>query len=226
MKKTVCLLAAACLCGLAAEPKGNTVEMKLEKGKTAAAPDFATALGLDLENIKSLGRRIDRARNDCDPVALAGCARELAAAEEVSGKKASLTSEALRKQAAEMAKYRNRPQELRLVARILGGDVAEALNELADKADKAAETRAKEKSAGKTKGITNVLHVDNHTNYYVMIYVNFEYRGTVVPHGDLFISVGDLPYSTTYLRAHAPAIGQVERTVSYPVDNVTWTLNP
>jgi hypothetical protein len=232
MKLTVRLLAAACLVALAGftalaeEPAGKTIDMKLGKAVApAAATDFATALGLNLESLKTLGARIDHARAEADPVCLAGLARELAAAEEVAGKKATLTGAELTKQAQEMAKYRNRPEELRTVAKILGGDGSEELTAQAEKTARAIERRGKDKESAKAKGITDTLHVDNHTPYYVRVSVNYVYRGTVAPYGDLYIDVSDPPFHTTVLQATAPAIGTFEpKYISQPVATFTWRL--
>ena len=60
----------------------------------------------------TLGNRIDTARRQYDPVALGNTASELALAEKVSGKQASLTSTALYKESVELAKLRRQVAEL------------------------------------------------------------------------------------------------------------------
>src|SRR5262249_25262355 len=88
------------------EDDKQVVESKAEQRAAAAATDFRKQLKLPFASLATLGGRIDAARRDGDPVALAHAASELAVAEKVSGKKADLTSTAVLKEAAELAKLR------------------------------------------------------------------------------------------------------------------------
>ena len=68
------------------------IDTKATPRPSAAAIKFRKELALPLSSLSTLGSRIDSARRAHDPVALAHTANELATAEKVSGKKASLTS--------------------------------------------------------------------------------------------------------------------------------------
>jgi hypothetical protein len=205
--------------------QGQTIETKAAKRASAAATNFASALGLGLERLQTLGARIDQARRAPDPVALALLAKELAVAEEVAKKQARLKAGDLLKEAVEVAKARNRPEELRVVALLANGDAKDELARQADRADKQIEAR---KSGERQKGIQNVLHVDNRTGYYITIYVNWIRRGTVGPWGDIYVYVGDSPYDTTVLAGDAEGTPYYwgPKLVSGSVNNYTWTLNP
>src|SRR3954449_6053251 len=73
----------------------QVVSSKVVKRPAAASVNFRKALGLPLQSLATLGPRVAAARRASDPVALAHAASELAVAEKVSGKKASLTSTAV-----------------------------------------------------------------------------------------------------------------------------------
>ena len=78
------------------------IDTKATPRPSAAGVKFRKELGLPLSSLNTLGTRIDAARRAHDPVALAHAASELATAEKVSGKKASLTSLELAKESAEL----------------------------------------------------------------------------------------------------------------------------
>jgi hypothetical protein len=200
------------------------------KGTKETGPvDFASALGLGLESLKTLGARVDQARSANDPVCLALAAKELHAAEEVSGKHASVKSADLLKEAVEMAKARNRPDELKVVAKLLGEDKeAKQLMTQAERTTKEIAARAAEKGEPKTKGITGDLIVRNRTAYYIDIYVNFTYEGTVPPYETRKTFVGDSPSGTTVLQGKAPGTSYTwgPKAVSGNVSDYTWTLTP
>src|SRR5689334_6602017 len=67
--------------------------------EAAATVDFRKALGVPFEGLTTIGARIEQARTASDPVCLAVLATELGVAEKVSGKKASLTSDEVMKEA-------------------------------------------------------------------------------------------------------------------------------
>lgn len=192
----------------------------------ASKVDFATALDLDLPGISTIGTRIDQARRDPNPIALILLSKELGAMEEVSDKKASLTAAGLLKEATEVAGYRNQPAEMRTAAKLLGtGAEAKKLVAQANKAEKA--QQARKLSEERPKGITRDLHVDNRTRWYILVYVNYVYRGTVRPYGDLLVDVGDGAYDTTQLSADAPSTPYTwSRSVPEPVRDFTWILYP
>src|SRR5205085_5697325 len=102
---------APALLSRADEPKGSgqkeddkqVVESKARKGKPAKAVDFRKELGVPYSSLHTLGARIDAARQAHDPVSLGHAASELAVAEKVGGKKASVTSTDLMKEANQLA---------------------------------------------------------------------------------------------------------------------------
>jgi hypothetical protein len=81
----------------AAPEKGKDQEVvtsKATKRTRATSINFRKAFGLPFDTLGTLGARIESARRKPDPIALAHAANELAVAEKVSKKKASLTSTA------------------------------------------------------------------------------------------------------------------------------------
>jgi hypothetical protein len=81
----------------------------------ATAVNFRKELNLPFASLGTLGSRVEAARRAPDPVALAHAASELAVAEKVSGKTASITSRQLMKEAAELAALRKQTAELKAV---------------------------------------------------------------------------------------------------------------
>src|SRR5262249_9359362 len=94
------------------------IDSTATKQTTASSVNFRKALGLPYPSLGTLGSRIDVARRAHDPGALAHAANELAVAEKVPGKKASLTSTELAKESAELAKLRRQESELMATAAI------------------------------------------------------------------------------------------------------------
>src|SRR5262249_12442816 len=110
------ILAAVPLCPAEEPTKPKdmaVVDSKVEKKPLAASVDFRKELNLPYPSLGTLGSRIDSARKAPDPVSLAHSANELAVAEKVSGKKASLTSNQVLKEAQELAKLRRQEAELK-----------------------------------------------------------------------------------------------------------------
>src|SRR5262249_37619053 len=104
-----------------AEPSKDdqqTVASKAQKGSPAARVDFQKELGLPYNSLGNLGPRIDAARRGHDAVSLAHAANELAGAEKVPGKKASVTSSALMKEAAQLAKLKKEAAELQAMEKM------------------------------------------------------------------------------------------------------------
>jgi len=220
-------IAAAMLSGVAlAEEK--VIETKKENRTVATSVDFAGALGLSFPSLTGLGARIEQARSAADPVGLAGAARELAAAEAASGKKASITSADLTKEAVDLARLRRFSKELKAVAALVtDAGTRTRLEGLATEAAAAeAQVRESKDSGEKTKGIRGRLHVDNRTGYFINVYIDSRKVGTVGPYGDGYVYVGQSAYETTYLYATAPGTSLYWRTkVSRPVANYTWVLS-
>src|SRR5262245_33132216 len=100
--------------GQAADDK-QVVDSKANHRPPGSGVNFRKELNLPFETLSTLRSRIGAARRASDPVALAHAANELAVAEQVSGKKASLTSNTLIKEAAELARLRRQAAELQAV---------------------------------------------------------------------------------------------------------------
>lgn len=184
----------------------NSLDSKSEADKSAAKIDFQMELGLAYPSLLTLGSRIQQYRTSSpDPVGLAHAARELALAEKVSGKKASLTSEALMAEAVLLAKVRNDSSELTAVAAIVSDKKVQAeLTAAAKKAESDAAERAKLAKEGvKSRGIHSQLTVRNHDHYHVDVYYNGRYLGIVRGHGYRSFYVHDhSPYFNLYARNH------------------------
>lgn len=204
---------------------GRSFEAKGEKRTPATTIDFQNSLGLSFDSLRGLGARIEQARTAADPVGLAAAARELAVAEKTSGKSASVKSADLLKEATEMARQRNNPDELKAVA-LLAGDKEDrkALNDQAAKAQKELLAR---KNGEKKRGITGTLSVINQTRWYIRIYVNYQYVGTVRPFATGSVFVGNSAFGTTVLYASAPgtALTWGPRSVTQAVGDISWTLS-
>src|SRR6516164_4057028 len=119
------VLAVAAMCSTAesqqadpAKDDQQTVGSKAQKNPMAATIDFKKELGLPYGSLSTLGSRIDSARRGHDPVSLAHAASELAVAEKVSGKKSSLTSTAVLKEAAELAGMKRQVAELKTLQQV------------------------------------------------------------------------------------------------------------
>jgi hypothetical protein len=208
--------------------KGKEFEDKSSKQAPAASVSFTKALDLAYDSLSTLGSRIDQARKAPDPVGLASCARELAIAEQVSKKAASLTSAALMKEAAELAKQRFDATELKAVALMVGNEtVAKELNTAAARAEKEEAKRIADAQAGsKSRGIQGQLHVDSRVGTTINVYVDGRYVGTMGPFGDIYPYIGQTPWETTYLSARSVDGRTWNRAVSSAVGDYTWTLYP
>jgi len=161
----------------AAEDKDRMkIAPKAEKYQSAKFVDFASELELSFDSLSSLGDQIEKCRKAADPVGLANTANLLKTAEKVSGKKASLTSEELTKEAVELAKLREVPTELKAIAQLTGqGDLKQLAATLQ-------EEQSKEESET-DKDLDGDLHVHNHSHEGFYIYANGRYLGYVAPHG-------------------------------------------
>jgi hypothetical protein len=159
---------------------GKVLETKSEAYQSAAAIDFASALGLPFPSLTTLGGRIEAARLATDPVALAVAAHELSVAEKVSGKKAGITCDALAKEAVELATVRGRSSELKAVALLAKGEARKELTMLAAKAVKTEAEDAKRAELGDApRGIRGELVVNNHSRHGVVVFVNGARMGWV-----------------------------------------------
>jgi hypothetical protein len=165
----------------------QVVESKATHHAAAKSVNFRKELNLPFRSLGTLGTRVDAARRASDPVALAHTANELAVAENVSGKKASITSSALLKESAQLAKLRKQAAELRAVAKIadqVSGEeqlVADLKNQIADaeaitKIDSDAFNKNAEPSWTPRKIVIN-----NYTPQFLTVFVNGSYRTEISP---------------------------------------------
>jgi hypothetical protein len=195
-------LALACF-GLAARPAKDdptaqdkeVVDSRAVRRPSAASVNFRKELNLPFATLGTLGSRIATVRRSPDPVALAHAASELAVAEKVSGKKASLTSAALIKEAAQLAALRRQQAELEAVLKVSQQIAAEKQNiELLNQSI----ALAREQAAAATKAIRSneeptwtprTVVVNNYTTQYLDIYVNGFSKGNVPPGQQLVCTV-------------------------------------
>jgi len=207
-----------------AKGQAEALTSRAEKNVSAAGIDFAAAFGLGIESLKTVGVRIEQARTAPDPVGLALAATELGVAEQVSGKQATLKADDLFKEAVQIAKLRNRPDELRAVALLAARHTdADALNKQARGAEKQI---ARRKAGEKTRGIQGTLTVINKTASQVTVYLNALPAGTVEPYDSNDFTVNGQAGGDCVLYARAPGSGAWgPKTVKVDIKNVEWTLN-
>lgn len=170
-----------------AEADKETIDTKPTKRTAAASVKFRKELGLPFASLNTLGSRIDAARRAHDPVALGNAAAELAGAEKVSGKKASLTSKELAKESAQLAALRRHEAELRATLnvqqQIEGTDeTITTLKKILDetKAMQKADSEAIRMNQEPTWAPRTVV-VNNYTTQYVDVWVNGYYKVQVGP---------------------------------------------
>jgi hypothetical protein len=174
---------------------------KLESKKEAAEaiPDFAKAFSTGLESNGTLASRLKQARFDGQPLTLALIAKEIQVNETVSGKKASITAEAVQKEAVELAKLRLKAAELKAIALFTQDkDLKKELSALAKKAseDESERIALFKSSKGEmdTRGPKH-LRVNNNTEVRVHIRANGHHLGWVEP-----FSV--YTFNTPFLHSH------------------------
>jgi hypothetical protein len=173
----------------------------------AASVKFRKELNLPFASLNTLGARIDAARRAPDPVALAHAASELATAEKVSGKTASITSKQLIQEAAELASLRKQEAELQAVLHVSNqvalaeGNIANLKDSIAlakerTKDDKAALDRNEEPTSAPRKVVVN-----NYSTQYMDIYVNGYLKTQVAPGSSAVIMV-EHRWNPTVLKAY------------------------
>lgn len=204
------------------------LESKAEQRETATSVDFNAALGLQFPSLTGLGARIEQAMQDADPVGLANAAHELAIAEQVSGKEASITSAELLEKAVGLAKLRLIESEIKAVAAIVTDPATRKDLEAAQKqaAEVAAEMAKALESDEQSKGIAGTMTVYNYSYASVDVYYNGIYLGVVFPRAYFTFAVGDYGYSHFDLYAE-DAYGVFYRshdTGNY--DHYDWELYP
>ncbi len=233
MRRTVWLLAlvigaGALVSGTSADdkkPAGATkIEIKPEKYVPATTINFGGELGLPFESLTTLGVRIETARRSSDPVELTAAAIELAAAEKVAGKKASLTAEALLKEALETAKLRGNSKELKMIAQLVKDEkTAKDLESEATKAEKREKEEAEAlKSGEKTRG-TRYLRCINYCGEGVNVYVDGSFIGHIHAYQERTFYLG-MKYRAVKLYARHSRIHWGPRYIEGDYDNYTWEL--
>jgi len=156
----------------------QTITAKGEKVGRAKFIDFASELGMPITPLDSLGERIDNARLAAAPIELAVAAKLLAAVENASGKKASLTSKQITAEAVELAKQRGNRAELETLAQLVGGPAAKDLQAVVE----AAKDNQPEEGED-PRDLDGDLIVDNHSHSEVHVYVDGREVGHVPAHG-------------------------------------------
>jgi hypothetical protein len=216
-------------------PKGadkQVVDSRAKKRAPATAINFRKELSLPFPSLSTLGARIEAARRAADPVGLANAASELAVAEQVSGKKAPLTSAALLKEAAQLAGLRRQAAELKATLRIANQmateqEVVTDLQEEIAMADQSAraEQAAIQQNEQPTAAPRWVL-VNNYTPQYIDVYVNGFYQMQLTPGASRWCLV-DHRWNPTVLTAYGDEdVAQWgPRYIWGEFKTYTWNLN-
>jgi hypothetical protein len=201
--------------GLAQQPKpdvpapGETQAFttKATKVQTARSVNFRKDLDLPLDSLTTLGSRIESARRKPDPVALAHAASELAAAEKVSGKTASLTSKQVLKESVEMAAMRKKAAELKITLHVANQLLAEkeliaTLNQnIADVAERTKADQDAINSKLEPTSAPRTIVVNNYTTQYLDIYVNGYMKTSIDPGSSQTVTV-DQRWNPVVLKAY------------------------
>jgi hypothetical protein len=167
--------------------KRNATDSKVTRRQSAATVNFRKELNLPLPTLGTLGSRIAAARRSADPVALAHAASELAVAEKVSGKKASLTSATLAEEAAHLAALRRQEAELQSVLEVSQMIAAQQKNielltqSLALAKEQAKQARDAFRADQEPTWSPRTVVVNNYTAQYLDACVNGNLKGTVGP---------------------------------------------
>jgi uncharacterized protein (TIGR03000 family) len=210
----------------------QVVSTRVTHRPRAASISFGKALNLPFPGLATLGARIDAARRAPDPVALAHAANELATAERVSRKQASLTSRELILESAELAKLRRQVAELRAVQQVSQQVLTEqdALATLKKQIAYSQElakqdVRSVEKNEEPTWKPRTVL-VNNFSTQYVSIFVNGSYK-TIVPPGGAQTCVIEHRWNPTVLTANGneDMDSWGPRYIWGRFDKYTWNIN-
>jgi hypothetical protein len=180
------------------------------KGTTRAAAssvNFRKDLGLSFPSLGTLGPRVDAARRAHDPVALAHAASELAVAEQVSGKTASVTSKQLIQESAELASLRRQEAELNAVLKV-SNQVRLEEDKVASLKNLITETQAMTKAARDSfqrkeepQSNPRQVVVNNFTPQYFDIWVNGSLK-TQVPPGQSQVITIEHRWNPTVLTAY------------------------
>jgi hypothetical protein len=205
-------------------------DTKATRRTAASSIDFRKELNLPFASLGTLGARIEAARRAPDPVALGNAANELAVAEKVSGKKASLTSSALLQEATELAKLRRQVKELQAMMQ-LKAQVATEDKSIQDlqtlitqyTQDAKQETEAVQQNQEPT-GPRTVL-INNYSAQYVDLWVNGYLKAQIGP-GESKSCVIEHKWNPTVLNVYGNDDSQTwaPRTIWGNFKTYTWNL--
>ena len=232
------LVLGLCVAGLplltladdAKEGTDKVVHSKIADAKStcgsACQVNFAKELGVSLDYLGTIGHRISVARKAADPVDLALLAQSLSVAEQVSGKKASITAEQIRKEALELAKLRGYSAELAAIALVIPEAKAdlEKLTVIAKKRE--AEGKKQTESDEVQKALLGTLTVINHSGECLRIFVSGRYVGTAHEGTTSYFRVHD-HNEPSHLDAYCEEDGDLvsEQNVFGHVHNFTWHIH-
>jgi hypothetical protein len=175
------------------EPKKDATEdkqavtSKPTPRPAASTVNFRKELNLPFDSLSTLGARIEAARRKPDPVALAHAANELAVAEKVSGKTASITSKQVGQEAAELAAMRKQEKELEAVLQVSQQMAMDEHNIKLTQdalASSRAQIKADKEAVAQNQEPTwtpRQIVVNNYTTQYLDVYVNGHYKVQVQP---------------------------------------------
>ena len=184
---TVAVVAAEGEAKKAADSKaaGTKFESKISDAEKccsrAITVNFRKELGVPLDFLSDIGRQIHHARRTPDPIALALAGQTLGVAEKVAGKKASVSSEEVLKEAVELVKMRGIASELSAMLVIATDEATqkEVQKILAITQKRDADEKAAAESGEKSKSIVGTLQVTNHASECLRIFVDGRYVGEV-----------------------------------------------
>jgi hypothetical protein len=210
----------------------EVVDSKVVHQPAAASIKFRKELKLPLATLNTLGSRIDAARRSSDSLALVHAANELAMAEKVSGKKASLTSALLAKEAADLASLRRKNKEMEAVLAMSQKLEAEqqSLTTLRQAIDIEKQRAKEEKEAiernEEPTWTPRQVVVNNYTTQYLDVYVNGHYKMQVVP-GGRQICVIEHRWNPTVLKAYGDEDTDTwgPRYIWGRFKKYTWSIN-
>jgi hypothetical protein len=210
----------------------QVVTSKATKGTPAKSVNFRKELKLPYPSLGTLGSRIHAARRDGDPVALANAANELHVAEKVSGKKASVTSEQLIKESAELAALRKQVAELRAVREVSNqiwqneDHLALLKREIALAQKRSQEDVDAFKQNQEPTSAPRQVIVNNYTTQYLSIHVNGYPQGIVEPGRSGVVTINHR-WNPTVLKAYGNEDQESwgPRYVWGEFKKYTWNIN-
>jgi uncharacterized protein (TIGR03000 family) len=213
------------------EKDRQVVTTKAEKRVAATTVNFKKELGLPFDSLGTLGARIEAARRKPDPVALAHTASELAVAEKVSEKKASVTSKLLLAESAQLAALRRQVAELKAVFAVHQQIANEDTDinywntqiGLADGIAKR-ESQAVLKNSLPTDAPRKIL-LNNYTTQYIDLWVNGYLKMQVPPGGSSWCVI-EHKFNPTTLTAYGNEDNAVwgPRQIYGAFTTYTWNL--